>query len=86
MKKILFATLMFLGVAVVSNAQAPAKNTTHKKEATKPASSVSSVSPTTNTKTSAKPATAASSTKTATTDAGKKHKKHHSASKKEPKK
>ena len=77
MKKILFATLMFLAVAVVSNAQAPAKTTTHKKEASKPASTVSSVSPMANTKTSTKPAT---------TDTSKKHKKHHSTSKKEPKK
>lgn len=83
MKKILFATLMFLGVAAVSNAQAPAKTATHKKETTKPANTVSSVSPTTTAST--KPATT-SSTKAATTEAGKKHKKHHSATKKAPKK
>jgi hypothetical protein len=80
MKKIFFATLIFLGVAAVSNAKAPVKT----------ANSVSSVSPTTtNAKTSSKHATNPSSAKATTNEAGKKHKKHkkhHSAPKKEPKK
>ena len=78
MKKILFSTLMFLGVVAVSNAQVPAKTT----------NSVSYVSPTTtNSKTSSKHATKPSSAKATTNKAGKKHKKHHkSTSKKAPKK
>jgi hypothetical protein len=78
MKKIFFATLMFLGVAAVSSAKAPVKT----------ANSVSSVSPTrTNSKTSSKHATNPSSAKATKNEAGKKHKKHHkSTSKKAPKK
>ena len=80
MKKILFATLLFLGVAVVSNAKPSAKTTTHKREVTRPTSTVRQVSSTT---------TATSLTKAATDKIGKKHKKHkkhHTAPKKEPKK
>ncbi len=65
MKKIIYATLMFLGVATVSNAETHAKTTIE------------------NTKASVTPIT--SSTKTATTQIGKKHKKHHKAPKKAPK-
>lgn len=71
MKKILFATLMFLGVAVVSNAKTFVKTTTYKHTT----STVSPVSP-----------SAASSTKAATDNIGKKHKKHHKAPKNKPKK
>ena len=77
MKKILFATLLFLGVAAVSNARPSAKTTTHKKEATRTASTVRPVSSTT---------TATSLTKAATDKLSKKHKKHHKAPKKAPKK
>ena len=78
MKKILFATLMFLGVAAVSNAKPFAKTTTHKMEATRPTSTVRPVS-----------STVTSLTKAATDKVSKnhkKHKKHHKAPKKTPKK
>ena len=75
MKKILFATLMFLSVALVSNAKPFAKTTTHKMEVTRPTSTVRPVS-----------STAMSLTKAATDKVNKKHKKHHKAPKKAPKK
>ena len=77
MKKILFATLVFLGVAFVSNAKPFVKTTTHKREATSPASTVRPVSSTT---------TTTSITKATTDKAIKKHKKHHKTPKKETKK
>ena len=67
MKKILFATLLFLGVTVVSNAKPAAKTTIHKREATRPKSTVRPVSSTT---------TATSLPKAATDKVTKKHKKH----------
>ncbi len=71
MKKILFATLMFLGVAVVSNAKTFVKTTTHK-------NTTSTVSPAAASLTKAATGTPAKKHK--------KHKKHHKAPKNEPKK
>ena len=103
MKKILFGALMLLAIGGVTYAQTtPTKtSSTQKKEAvkkeTKPASSVSSVSPVntskstesktkTVTKTNTKPASTSSASKqTIPASAIGKHRKHHTAKKKSKK-
>ena len=79
MKKIVFATLMFLGIAGITQAQTPAQ----KKQAVKPASSVTTVTPVkkpvSNAKTSAPQKVNAATI-------GKHKKAHHKAVKKPAKK
>ena len=81
MKKILFAAMMLFAIAGVTQAQTPAAKT-QKKEAVKPASSVSTVTPAKKSTTS----TTASTQKVNAANIGKHKKAHHKAAKKPAKK
>lgn len=90
MKKILFASLVMLALGGISYGQTTPAKTTQKKEAVKPASSVSSVTTAANkpatkaaSTTKAKPAGQSTSTQTASANAIRKHKKpRHTTAKK----
>ena len=90
MKKIVFASLLLFGLAAATHAQTPAKTNTQKKEAIKPASSVTAApaaakKTTSNTKTST-PAKTTSPAKVSAANIGKHKRKHHKAAKKPAKK
>jgi len=85
MKKIFLAAMMLFAIAGVTQAQTPAAKT-QKKEAIKPASSVTTVAPAKKSATSTKPSTTASTQKVNAANIGKHKKAHHKAAKKPAKK